>query len=660
MKADSLLTDEYKEAHVDALYKQVLLYCTEKFGQVKARGVMDAVLGITSKPDRFDYLRDLFMAVSSNTPESYAPLFSRSSFAFKPVDVETFLLNPYYMDLGGQVYPEVLKEMAEINSGKYVETVLTGGIGSAKTTCALWTTAYQLYLLSALKNPQGEFGLDRSSEILFVFQTLSADKAKKLDFARFKHLMENSPYFNEKFPFQRGLESELRFPNRIIVRPVSGAQTATIGENVFGGLLDEVNFMAVVENSKSSIDGGTYDQAQALYNSIATRRKSRFMKGGKVYGMLCLVSSKRYPGQFTDRKEAEAKIQIAETGKSNIYIYDKRTWEIKPEGSFCGEWFHVFAGDASRKPRVLSEEELADFGEEDAHLICRIPVEHRWEFENDIITALRDVAGVSTLATTPYFPDTESVAAGFGVTSNLFTTDYADFVKTKATMDLSRIANKLLPRAAHIDLSKTGDSTGLVIGHVAGFKQLLRGDEVEILPEITIDGVLEIKPPRGGEILYWKIREILYALRDAGLNIKWVTCDSYQSTDNLQILKQKGFVTGEISMDTSIRPYALVKSAFTDRRIYCPKHDLLQMELVSLEFDAKKGKVDHPDVGVCSSKDVADALAGVVTCLTTRREIWAHYKVPLVRLPPSITELESLARMKDDDQAKKKNTTTLA
>ena len=55
-----------------------------------------------------------------------------------------------------------------------------------------------------------------------------------------------------------------------------------------GGLIDELNYMSVVEKSKVAVDKGTYDQAILLYNSIARRRKSRFMENGKLPGILCL------------------------------------------------------------------------------------------------------------------------------------------------------------------------------------------------------------------------------------------------------------------------------------------------------------------------------------------------------------------------------------
>ena len=122
-----------------------------------------------------------------------------------------------------------------------------------------------------------------------------------------------------------------------------------------GGLIDELNYMAVVEKSKVAVDRGTYDQAILVYNSIARRRKSRFMENGKLPGILCLVSSKKYPGQFTDQKMAEAERD------PTIFVYDKRVWDIKPDDFGNHGWFQVFAGDMTRKPRLLEKnEEVVD------------------------------------------------------------------------------------------------------------------------------------------------------------------------------------------------------------------------------------------------------------------------------------------------------------
>src|SRR5258708_30579556 len=158
--------------------------------------------------------------------------------------------------------------------------------------------------------------------------------AESIDYKRFRAMIEGSPFFEHHFPFRKSLGSEMVFPTNIVVRPLSGNVNAAIGSNIFGGIIDEVNFMAVVEQSKNAADGGTFDQANEMYNAIVRRRKSRFMAaGGNLPGLLGLVSSKRYAGEFTDRNQAEARDEIARTGKTRIRAYDRRLGEINQEGT---------------------------------------------------------------------------------------------------------------------------------------------------------------------------------------------------------------------------------------------------------------------------------------------------------------------------------------
>ena len=58
-----------------------------------------------------------------------------------------------------------------------------------------------------------------------------------------------------------------------------------------------------------------------------------------------------------------------------------------------------------------------------------------------------------------------------------------------------------------------------------------------------------------------------------------------------------------------------------DNRVFLPRSNILVQELVQLEFTRQgaKEKVDHPPRG---SKDVADAVCGVVSTLLTRRAAW--------------------------------------
>jgi hypothetical protein len=532
----------------------------------------------------------------------------------RPVDPETFLCDPFYLNKRSEVYPPVLREFIEMNNGTYDEAVLTGGIGSAKTTIALYTQAYQLYLLSCMNNPQQMFGLDSSSELKIIFQSLRKSTATTVDFNRFYNLLNNSPYFTTVFPFDTELTSIMRFPNRIEVEPVSGSETASIGQNVIGGIIDEINFMAVVENSKQSVDGGTYNQAVELYNSIARRRKSRFMGVGRILpGMVCVVSSKRIPGEFTDVKMEEARTN------PRIFVYDKRVWDVKPD-SFCGDTFPLFVGDSIRRPKVLSVEEEAGMRDEDRHLLDWIPVEFAREFSEDITKALRDIAGHSTLATSPFLPHSEKVVANFGRARSAVRDPVTDFQTLPCVVMPGRIVQNDFPRYCHIDLALTGDSAGIVITHVPEF--IMVGEE--IAPKVVVDLVLEVRPPPNGEIQFNKIRSLLYKLRDLGMPIKWVSFDSFQSRDSVQILRQKGFSCGNLSIDLTMGPYLALKRALYDGRVHLPEHAKLQKELVALEVNMHKRKVDH---NAHNSKDIADALAGAVYGISIQREVWGAHGI---------------------------------
>lgn len=566
-----------------------------------------------------------FLEEAAKGPEAINQL---ARFKWKPVEIREFIESPSYMNRGGKVYPLIMRELEELNNGSYVECVLTGGIGSGKTTAALYTQAYQLYLLSCYRNPHEVFDLDDASEIMIIFQSLNESLATDVDYQRFRSMLDAAPYFKDRFPFDRGYQSAMKFPNRIVVKPISGQDTGAIGQNVIGGIIDEIDFMAVVENSRVKRDGSVYDQAVENYNSIARRRESRFMQKGSLPGMLCLVSSKNYPGGMTDRKQAEAR------DNKRIFVYDKRVYDVVPE-RFGPERFRVFVGDETRKPRLIADDEVVP--DEDEAIVAHVPEEYRIQFENDLIKSIRDIAGHSTQTVSPFMFNTDAVAACFGKLQPICSRPDVDFVRTRPDIYPKRIININEPRFAHVDLAVTKDCAGIAIGHVPGFKHMNRGEYQETLPLINYDLILEVRPPRGGEIPFEEIRSFLYNLRDKlNLPIKWVSFDQFQSTDMRQILDKNGFITGQFSLDTDTGGYDLLKQAFYDGRVSAPEHRKALKELLTLEYNAKKQKVDHRPQG---SKDIADAMAGVAYGLVMRREIWVRHNIPLTRMPKSLEKI---------------------
>jgi len=144
------------------------------------------------------------------------------------------------------------------------------------------------------------------------------------------------------------------------------------------------------------------------------------------------------------------------------------------------------------------------------------------------------------------------------------------------------------------------------------------------MPRVSFDLILEVKPPRGDEIKFEDIRKLFITLKEQGMNLKWITYDSFQSTDSVQLLRQKGFHTATVSIDKTSVPYDVMRTAFYDRRVEAPQHEKALEEIVRLERDPKTGRIDHAPR---FSKDCADAMAGVIYGLTYRREIWARHRV---------------------------------
>jgi hypothetical protein len=579
--------------------------------------------------------------ISSRVPTDRREAFARylerraSPYLRERVGIIEFVESPEYLGRGGELYPKVMEALSEMTSGRYQEAVLTGAIGTAKSTLAVYSMTWSLYQLSTLRDPHAEFGLDPTSEIVIVFQSINARTAKSVDFERFKALIDGSRYFQTQFSYDPRVESELRFPNRIIVRPVTGDVTGAIGQNVIGGVIDEVNHMAKVSRSTRSADGGEFDQAVALYNSIVRRRKSRFMRRGRLPGLLCLVGSKRYPGQFTDQRVAAAQTD------PTIYVYDKRTWEVLPEDRFSGDWFDVFVGDCYRQPRILAPGETLP--DSDQPLILRVPTEYRDDFMRDIHESLREIGGISTLAAHPFFSNREAVAACLGRRRSIVSRTQVEFSRDKLAALPDRFEHPDLPRWVHVDLALTGDAAGIACGFVPGFIQVARGSASETLPRIAIDFTLRVVPPSNGEISFERIRQLIYKLTELGLAIRWVSFDGFQSADSIQQLRMKGYQTGIVSVDRTTDAYEVLKSAIYDGRVLAPTDEHLMGELLALEMDHERGKVDHPSAPG-ASKDVADCLAALVQGLSRRRETWARHGVPLSAVPVALLPRQSLPR----------------
>lgn len=500
------------------------------------------------------------------------------------------------------------------------------------TTAANLGMIRQIYKLACMRSPQQTFGLQRHSSIVFTIQSVRLATAKRAVFDEMGKFIHNSPFFNEIYPYDKRIASSMYFrEHHVQILPVSSSDTGAISMNVIGGMLDEVNFMERIKQSKNANadETGEYDQAKTLYLTLSKRRRSRFMNRGKLPGTLFLVSSSRYPDDFTETKAAEA--QMCGGDDPEIYVMSKSLWDGRGRDKYSDEEFRVLLGNERQRARILGDDEIIDDPEAE---IINVPVDLRPEFDKDIGGAIRDFAGRTTLASRPFIYNREAL---FDCMSLAEQFAYESVIPVQE-IDLETTTPYVLPdrvrddvkqmRVAHVDLAISRDSAGLAVGHVAGTKTIERIHPetneriIEVLPVIAYDCILRVMPPRDGEIDFAKIRQIIYDLRDLhGLPISVVTTDGFQSVDFRQILAKKGFATEYVSLDRTTQPYKTFRDALYDRRVLLPRHNTLIKELTELEYvqHKSKEKIDHKPRG---SKDVADAVCGVAMFLLTRRNTW--------------------------------------
>jgi intein/homing endonuclease len=437
--------------------------------------------------------------------------------------------------------------------------IVHNSIGWGKSTLAETAVARMIYEVSCFRNPQKALGLMDGSVIAFINVSINKDSAKKVVFQGLKSKMENSKYFREYFPIVNSKAEELRLKNNVWVFPVASGESGILGFNVLGGIMDEVNFMDYIENSKraSTSGGEIYDQAERLQKALIRRMKSRYMKRGKLPGILLQVSSAAYPDDYTERRMLEA--------KDNPKIFCRRysQWDTPPPDKYCGQMFQLSLGNLLYRPKIITcQADLEECQTKQLEIID-VPVEYRPDFERDVDSSIRDLAGRPTLTIHPFIMYREKVIqamergpkeielqhpfnmesstlqdGGMFVTENLLIPKWKK--RFEAEEDPEKKANyqaiynnlKQKPRYIHIDLAKTS-MAGFSMGYVQDYKEVIKkndnGEEyTQRMPIIVIEFMLRIVAPQYGEIEISNVRSLVHELRSYGYRIAKVTFDQYQ------------------------------------------------------------------------------------------------------------------------------------
>jgi hypothetical protein len=549
-----------------------------------------------------------------------------------PVTIRQFMEDTDFMaapSLGLSVWPKLVDQLVEMNPDVWVgespieQSLLGGATGTGKTFLADKTSSFQLYLLTCFDAPQAVFSLARNITIMMLFMSVSQTVTKRVIYEPFRRDFLGMPYSRRFVEYDRNKESTLVLRNGIEVAPVLATVQSMVGQAVVGGIIDEVNFMARVENSKVITggrgSGGLYDQAEEVYHNLERRRKSRFLTRGFSIGSLCVISSTRYKGDFLDRRID----QVREGNLPGVAVFRRKRYEVVPhEGRYCGETFRLLVGSESYPTRVLTDADVEGQDYPASARIENVPVEHKSEFINDPENALRDIIGVATDTIAPFIKRRHKIMdmVDRGVQRNLrpwTTQDVWDLqsdgfpIWDQAALPTSE-AMRMKPHFVHIDLSVSKDTCGIGVIRLDGFTNAVdeeNPDVVSVMPRSTVVAALGIKPSGNEQVDIADVRKFVLRLATIHrINIVNVSFDGFQSVESRQVLIKSGIQTRLISMDRTTEPHKSFRSAlYQDRVDAAPPSDTLWRELSQLEYYADKDKVDHPPRG---TKDVSDAVVG--------------------------------------------------
>jgi hypothetical protein len=551
-----------------------------------------------------------------------------------PVSLERFLDDPDFLgDTGRRLYTPWRRELGQVldpRSG-ITEWIITGAIGTGKTTAAVIAMLYKLYRLTCLRDPQAYYGLLPDSPIAFGLFNLTLELAQSVSYKKLLTIFRSAPYFQRLTPSKpTRLIGRIDLPKHLVCA-FGSTVVHSLGRDMIGGILSEVNFTRSTE-AHQVID---------LYTGIQRRLESRFLRPDTTLpnpGLLIVESSRRAQSDWLERHMRQ------EVGNPAVHVTSFALWDVK---AYPGPRFTIRVGDATHTSAILAIDETVRPGLP-AGQIVHPPERFRAQFERDLDGALRDIAGVATYADAPLIADPSRVDAcvdpqrehPFESESICVSLDDPRalmqwlrepilFERSGSPAQSGRLKlNPTAPRFIHVDLALTRDCAGLAMCHVSGWmvSTLPTSDGTLTqarVPVVTVDLILRIVPPPNGQMDLGKIRAFILMLRARGVPIAQASYDRFQSADSLQILNKEGIPSKVISVDKDPEAYFALRAAIDEQRIRFYRYPPFIDEITTVQFDPIRRRVDHRPG---RSKDCADAVAGALFAAITDTE--AHAPLP--------------------------------
>lgn len=499
-------------------------------------------------------------------------------------------------------YPELYPHMQQ-EFGEYWEPIpmrnfltLLIGKGGGKDLLARLAALRIAYLLLCLKDPRAYFGMPSSESIHMLNVASTKDQARRAYFEPMTRIVRRGWFADKCSPMKntiewaKGLES------------VSGSSDAETQEglNLILGVADEIDAFRTAEDiarSGSSTSRTPMRSAEGIIKMLRSSAATRFPRTFKNIR----ISYPRYHGSPILNLHAESRADIEARGDASRHfvVGPLPSWEFNPllaRSKFVDL-------DPELSPVPVPEELVQDFEREPA-----------WARAAYLCVPERTMLP-------PYFRSENAVDSAL-----------IDSPEIEVHWEYSKgawhprfvIPASLIPApgavyATHCDLALNKDRAGFALAHVVSWDRFEKRDAdgnfvawdeqpvVKVDAALAVESDMDAEPPREIQLRFY--RQLVFELQQRGFSIMSATLDGWQSIDTKQALEVGGIDSAILSMDRTEEPYRLLRSLVEEGRVQMPFSGLLRRELLYLQQDPKRRKVDHPPSG---SKDLADAVCGAV------------------------------------------------
>lgn len=579
------------------------------------------------------------------------------------VGIREFILSPDYCG-DTSFWPAALDELEILLSPQCRGAVIEKGIRGSKSYTACYIPVYLTYLhihdeYIGGADPRIKYGLDPESTVIYnAIFTITATLAKRL-FFYISSFVDRCAWFRRpevasKIKRNPDVKSEVQFcpivngrmdktRPRYVAYPGTSKLTSAAGVALYSYILDECNLFTVADTSGA-------DHAADLDEELDKRVSSSFGHFGKrIY-----ISRREIDNDFTQRK-AEAWQRDPDWPTLYHIPPPKTSWADWPMSRNTAEPWRLFDTETLSWARDTDGIEMSPVQYDQIDDQMWVPSRFWSDFTTDPEGSLKVLASIPAGASCPFFRKSSLVRPDFELENPLKpSTRPEDWMADIGRDDRFSLWDHFDSLVEdwfrgergeyyhfHVDLalsrSASGDAAGLAVVRNAGVDDVAYIDS-EGRPErcVLVDAelILQIKAPPGGEVVFSRVREIIYWLhRHRGFRFLASSYDGWQSVDSIQTLSNEGYNVDVLSVDgsRSLLHYNTLKQGLYEGRVAIPpahgqtpettraelvdmakKGDasaVLQVELLQLEL-VKGRKVDHPSHG---SKDVADALCGAVS-----------------------------------------------